>query len=396
MKKILSYALILLSVGFASCNSNNKPGSQPPESDANKNPDATTGNNTEHKAADNPNGNSSVKLEQVFADPTYQLTGVAISAKGRLFTDYPLWAGPHQYSLVEVLPSNQVKPYPDAAMNSWKPGESGTNKWVCVQAVYIDDDDAMWVIDPAAPKLDTVYQQSYKLVKINMNTNKVERTYSFKGGAVDEHSYLNDVRVDTKRQIAYITNSGTGGIVLADLKSGKVRQLLQNHYSVHTDKDFKFIIDGKEMKQDGQPVKFDSDGIALTPDGNWLYYKPLTDTKLYRIKTEFLRNDTLPAQKLKGYVEDLGKYVVTDGMIFDKKGNLYVGDPQNSAILQITPDLKMTTLVKDARLIWPDSYSVSKDGYLYVSCSQIQKTPDHNAGVNKRTTPYTIYKIKLP
>ncbi|RYE28320.1 MAG: hypothetical protein EOP42_17210 [Sphingobacteriaceae bacterium] len=386
----------MLAAGFAACN-NNKLGDQPAASDASKNPDASTSNNTEHKAEDNPNGNTSVKLEQVFADPTYQLTGVAISKSGRLFTNYPLWTPSiYKYALVEVLPGNKTQPYPDAAMNSWKPGENGKNKWVCVQAPYIDDQDVMWVIDPAAPKLDKVYQQSHKLVKINLGTNKVERTYTFEGVA-DEHSYLNDVRVDTKRQFAYITNSGTGGIVVLDLKSGKARQLLQNHYSVHTDKDFKFIIDGKEMLQDGQPVKFDSDGIALSPDGNWLYYKPLTDTKLYRIKTEFLRNDTLSGQKLKGYVEDLGKYVVTDGMEFDKKGNLYLGDPQNSSIVKISPDLKMTTLVQDARLIWPDSYSLSKDGaYLYVSCSQIQKTPEHNAGINKRTTPYAIYKIKLP
>jgi len=394
MKKILTYLLIVMAAGFASCN-NNKIGNQPAESNAIKNNDATSGNNTEHKAADNPNGNTSVKLEQVFADPTYQLTGVAISAKRRLFTNYPLWSSTYKYALVEVMPGNKVKPYPDEAMNSWKKGESGKNKWVCVQAVYIDDDDVMWVVDPAAPKLDKVYQQSHKLVKINLNTNKVERTYTFEGIA-DEHSYLNDVRVDTKRQFAYITNSGTGGIVVVDLKSGKARQVLQNHYSVHTDKDFKFIIDGKEMMQDGQPVKFDSDGIALSPDGDWLYYKPLTDVKLYRIKTEFLRNDTLSGQKLKGYVEDLGKYLVTDGMAFDKKGNLYLGDVQNSAIVQISPDLKITTIVKDARLIWPDSYSVSKDGYLYVSCSQIQKTPDHNAGINKRTTPYAIYRLKLP
>lgn len=395
MKKISTYIIVALAAGIVSCNSNSKSG-QPAESDATKNTDATTSNNAEHKVEDNPD-NKSVKLEQVFSDPTYQLTGVAVSKSGRLFTNYPLWTPSiYKYALVEILPGNQTKPYPDAAMNSWKPGESGKNKWVCVQAPYIDADDVLWVIDPAAPKLDKVYQQSHKLVKINLSTNKVERTYNFEGVA-DEHSYLNDVRVDTKRQFAYITNSGTGGIVIVDLKSGKARQVLQNHYSVHTDKDFKFIIDGKEMMQDGQPVKFDSDGIALTPDGDWLYYKPLTDTKLYRIKTEFLRNDTLPGQKLKGYVEDLGKYAVTDGMEFDLKGNLYLGDPQHSSIIKITPDLKASTLVQDDRLIWPDSYSLSKDGaYLYVSCSQIQKTPNHNAGINKRTSPYAIYRIKLP
>lgn len=32
------------------------------------------------------------KPEQVVADPKYQITGVAVSAKGLLFVNYPLWS----------------------------------------------------------------------------------------------------------------------------------------------------------------------------------------------------------------------------------------------------------------------------------------------------------------
>lgn len=49
-------------------------------------------------------------------------------------------------------------------------------------------------------------------------------------------------------------------------------------------------------------------------------------------------------------------------MIFDQAGNLYLGDLQKSSIVKISPELKMSTLIQDDRLIWPDSYSVSKDG----------------------------------
>ena len=68
------------------------------------------------------------QLEQVFSDDTYQLTGVAVSKDGRLFTCHPLWPGPHKYDVVEILPNNQVSPYPDEAMNSWKEGEDGKDK----------------------------------------------------------------------------------------------------------------------------------------------------------------------------------------------------------------------------------------------------------------------------
>ncbi|SFF13618.1 hypothetical protein [Spirosoma endophyticum] len=89
------------------------------------------------------------QLEEVFSDDTYQLTGVAVSKDGRLFSCYPLWPGPHQYSVVEILPDNGVKPYPDELWNSWQEGDNGKNKWVCVQAVYVDQENNLWVVDPA-------------------------------------------------------------------------------------------------------------------------------------------------------------------------------------------------------------------------------------------------------
>jgi sugar lactone lactonase YvrE len=94
-------------------------------------------------------------------------------------------------------------------------------------------------------------------------------------------------------------------------------------------------------------------------------------------------------------VEDLGRFAVTDGMIVDKNGNLYLGDYQNYKLVQLTPGHKMEDVVSDERLIWPDSYSISTDDYLYISCSQINKQPDYNEGENKRTTPYAIYRMKL-
>lgn len=206
---------------------------------------------------------NSQELEQVFSDDTYQLTGVAITKEGRLFSCYPLWPGPHRSS-------------------------------------------------------------------------------------------------------------------------------------VKHDPSFTLIVDGKEFKKQGQPVHLQSDGIALTPDGEWLYYKPLTDNKFYRIQTDYLRDEAFSDNQREAAVEDLGRVAVTDGMIFDTNGNLYLGDYQNYKMVRITPEHKLEDVAADERLIWPDSYSISTDDYLYISCSQINKQPDYNEGENKRTTPYAIYRMKLP
>jgi sugar lactone lactonase YvrE len=333
-------------------------------------------------------------LELRFEDPDYQLTGIAISKEGRLFVCYPLWQGPHRYSLVEVV-GNEVRPYPDEEMNGWKEGEDGKDKWVCVQAVFVDSQNSLWVVDPAAPQMKQVYQHSHKLVQFNLQTDQIERTYYFDGVASDK-SYINDVRVDRENGYAYLTNSNEGGIIVLNLKTGNSRQLLKGHFSVQSDPEYKLIIDGRELSKDGKPVKMHSDGIALSPDGEWLYFKPLTDNKLYRIRAEFLRDEDVSDVEAKEWVEDLGPYATTDGMIFDRRGNLYLGELQSGTILKVDKELKMTKVLQDDRLIWPDSYSVSDDGYLYISCSQIHKQPEYNDGQNKRIAPYTVYRMKLP
>lgn len=334
------------------------------------------------------------QLELVFKDDTYQLTGVAVSKEGRLFTCYPLWPGPHKWDVVEIVGPDACKPYPEEQWNSWKEGDDGKNNWVCVQAVCVDEENYLWVVDPACPNMEEVYDESYKLVKFNLATNTIARIYRFEN-VLGKKSYINDVRVDTKRNTAYLTNSNEGGILVVNLESGSARELLKGHHSVRHDKSFKLMVDGKEFEKKGKPVHLQSDGIALSPDGEWLYYKPLTDNKLYRIQTEYLRKEGLGSDDIAPYVEDLGKFSVTDGMIFDRNGNLYLGDYQNYKMIRITPNLDKEELITDERLIWPDSYSISPDDYLYISCSQINKQPDYNEGENKRTSPYTIYRIKI-
>lgn len=332
-------------------------------------------------------------LEPVFVDSTYQFTGVAQEEGGRMFVNYPRWSPIYQYGVVTTGGMYGKMPYPDSTMNMWKPGQPGQNKWVCVQSVYVDDAGGIWVLDPSAPMLKNIQGNGAKLVKMSKGVNQPERIYPL-GSAISDTSYANDVRVDTKNNFAYITDSKTGGIIIVNLTSGKVREVLKAHPSTISDPAYKFIIDGRELMKNGKPAKFNSDGIALTPDRDWLYYKPLTDDKLYRIKTEYLRDSTMADSAYASKVEDLGHFNTTDGMIFDKSGNLYMGDLQQYAIVKIDKDLKKTVLLQDSSLIWPDSYSIA-GGYLYITCSQINKQPDYNNGVNKRTSPYMVYRMKL-
>jgi len=313
------------------------------------------------------------ELVAVYQDNLSQFTGVALSQKGRMFVNYPRWQGPHDSDVVEVMTNGIAQPYPDKDWNSWKKEESGSNKWVCVQAVYVDDEDQLWVVDSGAPEMGSVEGDGAKLVKIDLSNNRVARVYNLTALA-GKNSYLNDVRVDTVDHIAYLTESKEGGIVVLNTESGNARMVLRNRRPVEADPNHKLIIGGEELQRNGKPMKINSDGIALSPDRQWLYFKSLSDTKLYRIRTADLRDALVSGAEAEKKVEDLGaNFTTSDGMIFDKRGNLYLSDMEHEAVVRVTTELKLQVVAHDKRLSWPDTFAWSPDGWLYVSCSQIQK-----------------------
>lgn len=376
MKTYIEIGIVLITAFMVSCNN--------------------TSSKKQINAVSSDDAAKEVKIEQVFADSTYQLTGVAAAENNRLFVNYPYWLEKHKYSVVEVI-KGRPTPYPDAEWNIFKKGEDGQNKFVCVQAVVADDKGFLWVVDAAGIGLGKVYNKSNKIVKINLKTNQIEHIYRFPENVAGENVYLNDIRVDTVNGFAYITNSNTGGIIILNTKTGSSRFVLGDSPAVKSDPDYHFSPLGKELlKGDGTPLKVNSDGIALTPDKKWLYFKALTDDNLYRIKTELLRQSDISDEILNKNVENLGKFTTTDGMIFDKKGNLYFGDLEKNSIVKITPDLKMQTIVQnDNELIWPDSYSISEDGYLYISVSQIQNSPWFHQEKELFKKPFKVVKIKI-
>lgn len=144
-----------------------------------------------------------------------------------MFLNYPRWQSAHDFDVVEVV-NGARQPFPNAEWNGWSLGKSGTNRWVCVQAVWIDpwdDADDLWVVDPAAPEMKKIAGDGAKLVRINLANNQVTHIYNLTD-VVGENSYINDVRVDLRSQTAYLTESKIGGLVVVNLISGKGRTVL--------------------------------------------------------------------------------------------------------------------------------------------------------------------------
>ncbi len=309
-----------------------------------------------------------------------QWTGVAIAPDGRLFASFPRGsaAGP---SLVEVAMSGATTPYPDADWNRWEPGLPPTDHFICVQSVVADDAGGLWVLDAANPEFQGVVPGGAKLVRVDLKTNRVSLKILFDATAAPRDSYLNDVRIDTKRRLAYITDSGLGAILVADLKEGAAWRVLEGHPSTRAEETV-VTVEGREFKK-----RVHADAVALAPKGDWLYYQALAGRTLYRVPTRLLRDPLVPDDRIGAAVEKVAEPGPSGGLAADAEGNLYLASIEKNAVTRVDPKGNLSVLAQDPVLKWPDSIALSPEGLLFVTTSQLHLAP-------KPEEPYRIFCIK--
>jgi len=316
------------------------------------------------------------RLQQV-ASFEHQVTGVSVSGDGRIFVNFPRWTEDAPISVAEVTRDGQIKPYPDDEWNSWRNAKKNQmaagDHFVCVQSVVADAHGNLWVVDPAAPATAPVVKGGPKLVRIDLKTNKVAQVIRFDERVAPQGSYLNDVRFSPDGRHAYLTDAGAeGALVVVDLQNGRARRVLHGHPSTQPEADVVVKTDGQELRRpDGRGVEFAADSIALSPDGHTLYWKALTGRTLYRIPTDALENTHLSEKELDARVERVAVTEPTDGLWTDRRGRLYLSAIEQNAV-KVRDGDRVTTLVQDQRLRWPDTFSEGPDGTIYVTSSRIQ------------------------
>ncbi len=315
-------------------------------------------------------------------------TGIAVSKEGRIFVCFPRWSDDVPVSVGEVMESGRVRPFPDTAWNHWDASTSPGDHFVCVQSIYIDRQDNLWVLDSASPNSSGVVPGGAKLLKVNIDNGKTLQKILFDDTVAPPAAYLNDVRVDASRDAAYITDSGLGALVVVDLKTGKARRCLAEHASTKSE-DVVVTIGGREWRPGGQVPRVNADGLALSKNGDLLYYHALAGLTLYRIETRWLRDAAVTERMLEAEVESLYETCAADGIGIGPNGYLYLTAVDDDAIKLFVSLGKLRTVVKDPRLKWPDSLAWGPDGCIYVTTSQIHLGDDVRE-------PYRIFKIAVP
>lgn len=271
-----------------------------------------------------------------------------------------------------------------------------------VLGVRNDNSGIVWMLDMGLKSNITP-----KLVGWDTKRNKLFKIYYIPKPASVETSQLNDFVIDNKHHVFIIADEGIGrggdgsrgALIIVDMETGITRRVLDGHESTMADISSPIVIDGRLMgvEKNGKvdPVLVGADGITLDKNNEWLYYAPLSGSKLYRIRVEDLVNERYSDFDLASKVEFYSDKPNNGGLSIDRGGNLYFTNIESKSIGMISAqDKKYSVFVKNKDMLWPDGLSYNNDGYMYVSAAQVYLGAHFNMGVDKTKKPFYIFRFK--
>lgn len=328
-------------------------------------------------------------LEKV-ADLPSPPGNIAVSESGRVFATLHPEARP-EFKVIEIV-DGQMQPWPSA---DWQDRAKESKAFIDVLSIRIDQQGRLWVLDNGQHGLHPA-----RLLRFDLDSGLLEHEYTFPRTLAGYGSHLNDFQVSGDGSTIYIADASffaqTPALLVYDVHQRKARRLLDGHPSV-TAQRYTPVVQGRHMEVFGLvSIRPGVDSITLSRDGQWLYYAPITNLDLYRVRTSDLRNTRLTSAELSGRVQTYAAKTMSDGITSDRAGNIYLSDLEHSAIVLLRPDGSLQTLVQDQRLRWPDGFSFGPENWLYVTCSALHQVIGRLPGQVDAAGPYQIYRLRAP
>ena len=317
---------------------------------------------------------------------------VAVGDDGRVYVGGPRWTGSQGASLAVIDAQGQARPYPDAAWNTIQESIPAAQRFVNVNAIHRDSSGGLWVVDAGVTGFGgEVIPGAAKLVRIDLASGKVTRVVPLPADIARTRSYIDDIRFSGSH--AYLTDAGEPGLVVLDLRSGKMRRVLDNAPSTRAPADRDIVVDGETVNTpDGKPLHVQSDPLEVSPDGRWLYFAPL-EGPWSQVPTRWLNDATLSPAQLQKHVKPWADLPPVGGTTMDAQGNLYFTDLATNALRRMNPAHQIETLLVDERLHWVDAPTLDKQGRLYLPVPQIDRAAMFHRGQAKIQWPVRVYRL---
>jgi len=335
------------------------------------------------------------------------IAGVHFDARGTAYVSTPRLVSANAPATISKL---DTRPTTGPARLSAFPSTQGNAIAVApednlrnVLGFYVDNRNGwLWALDMGFVAGETEAPAgAQKLLVFDLKTGQTVKRIALDKVADRKGSFLNDIAVDERRRVAYISDSGLRsapdnkvGLIVVDFATGRARRVLDKHPSLQVEPGARVVSHGADVWP-GNPLLLGINGIALSPDASTLYWTVTTGTHAHSIPTAVLRKTASTDAHISASIRNLGDVGGnTDGIVTDAKGNLYITDVTRNGIVRYDPRTKVMSLIaSDEGVHWPDTPAVAPDGDLVFTSSNLNQ---HFAGaVKSGEERYELWRLPL-
>ncbi len=342
--------------------------------------------------------NASLRPEVIAEFPEFWPSGIAVSRSNRIFVSFPrLDPTPATATLVELIDGKTV-PYPDELVNEYDSSDP-ENRFVSIHGITMGPGNRLLALDAASRSLDRCEPRAVKLYVIDLDHDAIVHGIGFPENVCLPTSYFNDIVIDYARGktgYGFISDSGSAGpngIIVVDLDSGRSWRRLSGHRSVRVPRSAGFGI--ATETGDVTAAAPAIDGIAISPDGGTLWWTALGTYDFFSIDTDILCDPHANDELIARHVASHGpREFASDGLDTDREGRVYLTDVTHGTIQRYLPDEQRFEVLfhGSGYLRWPDAVRLGPDRLIYISDSQLNRSPNFTGGPDLRERPYRLYR----
>ena len=310
---------------------------------------------------------------------------VVASSKGEVFaTLHPL--GGSDIQVLKVMGQKSHMAFPD---ESWQTPQSDTlldeNAFDSPLGLCIDRKNRLWIIDMG------LRFGSTRLFAFDISTGEKVFSFTFPQEVAPKGSFIQDLAVDEVNGWAYLADISNPSILAVDINNKSVRRF-SGHPSLQSE-DVDMMIDGKVVNFGGGPARVAVNPITLSADNETLFFGAMNGVNWYAVSARLFREGK-PDEMINGDIKRVGPKPVSDGASTDAEGNHFFTNLGERGIDMLAKGAnKLTPLIRDKRLDWPDNVRFGKDSWLYIAVNQLYKTPPFTGGSDEGMPPFYIFRV---
>ena len=319
---------------------------------------------------------------------------IKISSNGTIFVSFPRLSDNVTATLATYnKETNLFEPWPNTSFNQLylNNDTSGLNS---VLGFEIDNKDTLYILDQGKINNNPAKINSAKLLIFELLNDTKTDTIIFDSSVADPFgSFLSNIVLTDDNSFAYISDSGISidpekydskpGLIVVNLNEKNYSKILENNFSIIPDDSFWLHVNNTPVNKN-KPLRTGINGIALSCNGETLFYSPLSSRMIYSIRTKNIQQYIIEKNDSKLIIYEGFKKEASDGLLASTNGNLYMTGIETGSIYiakNVDPDLlrfrfnDFEKLEGSDMTMWPDSMTLFNGNLFFVS-NQLNNFPD--------------------